>query len=100
MREPGLLTGVIMAIAIGAIGGAIFFQMALPLAWMLGAMCATTLAALAGAPLAFWSPLRTIMIAIIAALLGSGFTPEVLERAGNWFSGVVVVVLFPRAARR
>ncbi len=83
-----------MAIAIGTVGGLVFFYFELPLAWMLGAMCATTVAALFGAPLAFWMPLRTVMITVIATLLGSAFTPDVADRVGNWLSGVVVVVLF------
>ncbi len=89
-----MLRGVLLTVAIGAVGGAAFFYLKLPLAWMLGAMCATTIAALAGAPLNFWLPLRTIMITVIGTLLGSAFTPEVVDRAGQWLGGVGVTIAF------
>jgi hypothetical protein len=95
VTEPGqLVPGVLLTVAIGAVGGTVFFFLGLPLAWMLGAMCATTVAALGGAPLQFWLPLRTIMITVIGTLLGSAFTPEVVERAGHWLGGVGVTVAY------
>lgn len=81
-----------LSLAIGAAGGTLFFWLQLPLAWMLGAMSATTLAALVRAPLGFWMPLRSVMITVIATLLGSGFTPEVADRVAGWAASAAVVV--------
>ena len=71
-------------LAIGTAGGAVFAWLNLPLAWMLGAMVATTVASLGGARLHVPGPMRSIMVAIIGVLLGASFTPEVLEKAREW----------------
>ena len=88
---------------IGSGGGAVFAWLNLPLAWMLGAMVATTVASLGGAKLHVPGPMRSIMIAVIGVLLGASFTPEILHDAREWpltigclalYLGVVVGVLF------
>ena len=71
-------------LAIGTAGGAVFAWLNLPLAWMLGAMVATTVASLGGARLHVPGPMRSIMVAIIGVLRGASFTPEVLEKAREW----------------
>lgn len=90
-------------LAIGAVGGALFTWMNLPLAWMIGAMVATTVASLGGANLHVPASMRSVMIAIIGVLLGASFTPEVLDKAGEWpltiaclvlYLGLIVAVLF------
>ena len=88
---------------VGTAGGALFAWLNLPLAWMLGAMVATTVASLGGAKLYVPGPARSIMIAVIGVLLGASFTPEVLDRVREWpltigclvlHLGVLVAVLF------
>ena len=69
---------------VGTVGGAVFAWLNLPLAWMLGAMVATTVASLGGAKLYVPGPMRSIMVAIIGVLLGASFTPEVLDKAREW----------------
>ncbi|MCY4467737.1 MAG: AbrB family transcriptional regulator [Thiotrichales bacterium] len=71
-------------LVIGTAGGALFAWVNLPLAWMLGAMVATTVASLGGARLYVPGPMRSIMVAIIGVLLGASFTPEVLDKARDW----------------
>ena len=66
----------------------------LPLAWMLGAIVATTAASLGGARLYVPGPLRSIMIAIIGVLLGASFTPEVLDTAREWPLTIGCLVLY------
>lgn len=87
-----LIRRMALSLALGTAGGTLFFWLHLPLAWMLGAMMATTLAALLRAPLGFWMPLRNVMITVIATLLGSGFTPEVADRVVGWAASSAVVV--------
>ena len=88
---------------VGTAGGALFAWLNLPLAWMLGAMVATTVASLGGAKLYVPGPARSIMIAVIGVLLGASFTPEVLDRVREWpltigclvlHLGVLAAVLF------
>ena len=49
-KGPAKLWQIALALTIGAIGGYIFLQLRLPLAWMMGAMVFTTAAAIAGVP--------------------------------------------------
>ena len=90
-------------LVVGAVGGALFAWLNLPLAWMLGAMVATTAVSLGGANLYVPGPMRSIMVAIIGVLLGASFTPEVVEKAREWpltigclllYLGVLVGALF------
>lgn len=88
--------GLVVAVAISALGGAIFFYLALPLPWMLGAAFLTTIAALSGVPVAIPSRLRNLMFVVLGVLLGSSFTPEVLETADRWLvslAGILVYVV-------
>jgi len=73
-----------LALALGAAGGALFWRLDLPLAWMLGAMCLTTAAAVVRLPLAMSPGLRSIMVAVLGVMLGSAFSPELLSQAGEW----------------
>ncbi len=84
-----------LTLAIGAAGGAAFALARLPLAWMLGAMCATTACAVAGMRIAVPVPLRALMIAVLGVMLGSAFRPEMFARAGEWgisLSALIVLV--------
>ena len=79
---------------VGAVGGAFFVWLNLPLAWMLGAMVATTVASLAGARLYVPSPMRSAMITIIGVLLGASFTPEILDKIREWPLTIGCLVLY------
>ena len=88
----------VLSIGLGASGGAVFFALALPLPWMLGAMTAATAAALAGAPLAVPAQIRNTMIAILGVLLGSQFTIDLFAQITEWYVGLSGVVLSTVAA--
>lgn len=93
--EP--LSRLLLALTLGAVGGALFFALRMPLAWMLGAMIFTTLAALAGVRLAPPRRLRAVMIAVLGLMLGSAFTPETVSHAAAWMGsllGLLVYVVF------
>ena len=87
-----------LSVGLGASGGAVFFALALPLPWMLGAMTAATAAALAGAPLAVPAQVRNAMIAILGVLLGSQFSIDLFSRITEWYVGLSGVVLSTVAA--
>jgi hypothetical protein len=82
------------ALAIGTAGGALFFALNMPLAWMMGAMVLTTLAALFGVSLHVPGRLRAVMVAILGVLLGSTFTPEALDRVLEWPITLASLVLY------
>ena len=73
-----------VALGIGIAGGLLFWWLNWPLAWLLGPMLATTIAAMAGARIAVPGALRTPMLAILGVLLGSGFTPDLVAELSGW----------------
>ncbi len=74
----------VRTVAIATAGGAIFNALDLPLPWMLGAMLATGTVTLARLETNMDVRLRTLMIVVLGVLLGSAFSPEILERAALW----------------
>ena len=66
----------------------------MPLPWMMGAMFASTAAALAGAPLRSPGRFRKYMIAVIGIMVGSAFTPDILERAGQWLVSLSALAIY------
>ena len=88
------LRGLALALVLGAAGGWLFAEMRMPLPWMIGAMCVTTVAALAGAPLAMPSVLRSLMIAVVGTMLGSAFTPELMGGIVLWAPTLAVLLLY------
>ena len=56
----------------------------MPLAWMLGACVFSTVAAFAGLRIGMRVRLRQGMIIILGVLLGSGFSPDLVQRLGQW----------------
>lgn len=70
----------------------------MPLPWMLGAMVATTLGAVAEIPIEGPTRLRLLVVPVIGVLLGSGFTTEMLSNLGNWIATIVILPAFIVAA--
>ena len=71
-------------LVIGTVGGFVFDWLRMPLAWMLGACVFSTIAAFAGLRIGMRVRLRQGMIIIMGVLLGSGFTPDLLNQVGKW----------------
>ncbi|MBI1363294.1 MAG: AbrB family transcriptional regulator [Proteobacteria bacterium] len=82
------------AILFGALGGFVFYKLRLPLPWMLGAMIACTIAAVAGVSLHVPTRLRTLMIAVLGTMLGGAFTPEVTEHVVHWWASLLVMPVY------
>lgn len=74
----------LLALSIGALGGWAAHAAKLPLAWMIGAMLATTTAAVAEAQVALPIQVRNIFVSVLGVMLGSGFRPEMLDKLGEW----------------
>src|SRR5918994_5707259 len=84
----------LVALGLGAIGGASFAALDLPLPWLLGALAATTAASLGGLELRVPERLRRPMIAVLGAMLGTTFTPERLEGALGWIASLAALPVY------
>jgi uncharacterized protein len=96
--NPVTLRGLAIALPIGAAGGTVFYVLSLPLAWMLGSMIAVMVAAFAGAPVRMPGRFRGTFATVIGVLLGSAFTPELLEQAGRFGATLLIQVGFMAVA--
>jgi hypothetical protein len=95
LTQPTIsIPGIAKTLAIGLIGGVIFFYLHLPLPWMLGSMLAVALAAGGQVDVVMSSKLRSGMVAVLGTLLGSSFTPEIVAQAGEWWRGVILTIIF------
>lgn len=81
----------LLALAIGTLGGWLAVLATLPLPWMIGAMVATTSAAVAGAPIGVWTPLRAGFVTVLGVMLGSAFTPAILARLDDWITSLILL---------
>lgn len=89
-----LIAGILATLAFGAVGGAVFDWLTMPLAWLIGAMVITTAGALMGAPLKGPGRLRHVMIGVLGIMLGSAFTTDALDNLGQWLSSLSVLLAF------
>jgi membrane AbrB-like protein len=92
--SSGNLTGILKTLIIGAVGGVCFFYLHLPLPWMLGSMFAVAMIASTGFHVAMSPKLRAGMVAILGTLLGSSFSPGIVDQVGEWLGGVIVTTSF------
>jgi membrane AbrB-like protein len=88
------LARIAAGLALGTLGGGLFYALSLPLPWMLGALFITMAASLAGLPVAAPVRLRPVIVAIIGVLLGSRFTPTVIEQAGEALITLSILVVY------
>ena len=82
------------ALALGGLGGTLADWANLPLAWMIGAMLATTAGSMAGLPIAVPPALRSLFVVVLGVMLGSGFTPAILDRLGDWAVSLSALVAY------
>ncbi len=85
---------VLLALALGGAGGYVFLLAHVPLAWMLGAMTVTMVAAVLGLPVRGPEPLRGPTVAVLGVLLGSGFSPDFVAEAARWPLTIAGLFLF------
>lgn len=110
MQLPQTLRPTLITLALASIGGALFSVLHVPLAWMIGAMVATT-------TLAWWFPvhvpkwLRPVAMMVLGLAFGQSFSGPVLQAvtsaapalavagAVTLASGLAVARLFTKLAR-
>lgn len=85
--------GLAVALLIGTAGGAVFEFFRMPLGWLMGAMFASTIAAVAGVRFSVPPALRAAMLAVLGLMMGSGFSPETLGHVARW--AITVAGLIP-----
>lgn len=83
-----------LALLIGALGGAVFAWLDLPLPWMLGSMAATMCASLLGASIALPQPVRKPMIGVIGVILGSTFTEDRVSDLFVWLPSIAMLPIY------
>lgn len=86
--------GLTTALLIGIVSGLIADHFAMPLPWMLGPMIGNTVAAIMRVPLSAPVAMRPFVIPVIGVLLGSGFHPEILDRAADWLATLIALPFF------
>jgi len=93
-RWRRIILPIIVTLILGAVGGWVFNYFQMPLAWMIGAMCVTTIAAIIGAPMKSSPGLRNIMIPVLGIMLGSSFTPEAVENIHLWVPSLITMLAY------
>ena len=86
--------GLATALLIGIVSGLVADYFGMPLPWMLGPMIGNTLAAITRVPLAAPVRMRPLVIPVIGVMLGSGFHPDILERAADWLATMIALPFF------
>lgn len=86
------------AMLLGGLGGFTFNLLRMPLAWMMGAAVVCTVAAMSGLPVGVHNRVRQVMMVILGVLLGSGFSPQMLDHVPKWFVTMAIMVLMSVAS--
>ncbi len=90
-----------VTLAVALVGGFVFWQIGIPVPFMLGAMMACWLTGALVVPLRptlrIPNELRILFGAILGALLGTGFSPETVDHAASWWPTVLVLVVVTAA---
>lgn len=92
--STSLVLRTVLSLAIGGLGGWVFAWLRLPLPWMLGAMATTTTVALLGGGVAMPKQLRNLLVTVLGVLLGSAFTPEIVEQARGWLAAIAALAVY------
>lgn len=88
------LKPIVLSLGVGAVGGAVFAVMGVPLAWMLGPMVVNIVASVRGVPVLVPHGVRVVTLCIIGVFLGGSFSPDLLSRAGEWTLSFSLMVIF------
>lgn len=88
-RQTALTLGTLL---LGTIGGVTAWQLGLPLAFMLGSMIIVTAAAIIGMNAHIPARPREIMVGVLGVMLGSGFTPAILDHLGRWSISLALLI--------
>lgn len=91
---PKGLPQLALTLVVGTGGGAVFTLLGLPLPWLLGALVAVMAAAFTGLPVEVQPGMRKGLIITLGVMLGGSFSPEVIERAGEWTPTLIAAAAY------
>lgn len=83
-----------LALALGVLGGWIFYRLTLPLPWMLGAIFFNIVASMLRLPVSGPTRVRRVVSAVIGIMLGSSFTPEIMAHAAGWIASLCMLAVY------
>jgi len=83
-----------LALLVGLAGALIANWITLPLPWMIGSMIACAVAAIARAPVGMPMKVRNPMVIVLGVLLGSGFSPDMINHLTEWAVSLVMIVVY------
>ena len=89
----GLDPIVLRSLAIGFAGGGLLTLLGMPGGWVAGAMIAVAVSALSGVAVSMSAPIRSLGFLVVGIAMGSGVTPETLDRLPSWPVTLGLVVL-------
>ena len=79
-----MLWTLLLTLGVGAAGGAVFFVLGLPAAWLSGPAVSVAGASLAGVRLSVPNPVRQAAFVFLGSTMGAAMTPETLALMIHW----------------
>ncbi|WP_229729346.1 AbrB family transcriptional regulator [Agaricicola taiwanensis] len=81
-----------IAMLVGALGGAAFYALGLPLPWTLGAMVASAVVSIAGHDFGVPLSVRDFARPVVGVMAGSAFSPAVIASLAAWWPAILVML--------
>ena len=96
VRPPALAAArtAILSLVIAAAGGGLAYLAGLPAAWLAGSSITVSAAAIAGVRVGLPTRLRDVVFVLLGVSMGTGVTPQALERAIHWPISLAVLAVF------
>ena len=91
--KPRTLFWVVLTLATATAGGTLFAYAGMPAGWLSGALVATAVLALMGAPVAMDSNIRMATYVVLGTSMGSALSPETLTGLTTWPVTMVVLII-------
>ena len=89
----GIIFTLPLSIAVGTFGGYAFYNMHLPLPWLLGSIMSSMLAVLFRLPITMVQPLWVLANIVLSLLLGSRVAPEYFNDMLQWVESITGLLL-------
>ncbi|SOD96969.1 AbrB family transcriptional regulator [Caenispirillum bisanense] len=90
--QPKQILHGLATFGLGGAGGAAAVAVAMPLPWLMGSLALTTAVSIGGARLAKLTRTRSVVLAILGVMLGSGFDVAVLGEISHWAASLAFML--------
>lgn len=84
----------LLTLALGLAGGVLFAALSLPLPWLLGALVFNMIGSFSGLRLGLSTYVRNPALTVLGVTIGSALTPDLIDRAQDWWLTLAAVALF------